>query len=71
MSITIDQLATELNTETQVIVDTARQMITSSDEKVLTVEQSLTEGADPVACLTDHAAETIRDRILAGSVRSI
>lgn len=70
MSVTFDQLATELNSETQIIVDAARQMITSSDEKVLTVEQPLTEGAEPVACLTDHAAEVIRARILAGSARS-
>lgn len=62
MSITIEQLAAELHTDAGVIADTARQLLTSSDEKVLTVAAS-SDDTEPVACLTDQAAAAIRTRL--------
>lgn len=63
MSITIDKLAIELAADPEVIADTARQMITAGDGKVLTIGPSTIDDTDPVACLTDRAAATIRARL--------
>lgn len=63
MSITIDKLATELAADPQFIVAAARQMITSGDEKVLTVGASTTDDTLPMACLTDQAAAVIRTQL--------
>ena len=62
MSVTFDQLAAELHTDPQAITDTARLLLTSGEEKVLTVGPSSGDPTDPVACLTDQAAAAIRTR---------
>ena len=58
MSITLDDLATELGTDTNTIATHARQLLRSGGQKVLTVRPDRDNGE--VTCLTDHAAAAIR-----------
>lgn len=60
MSVTIDQLAAELNIDPQAIADAARRLVASSEDKVLTVGPSPNDPTVSITCLTDQAAAAIR-----------
>ena len=61
MSITLDDLAAELGTNTDTIATHARQLLRSGGQKVLTVGPDRDNGE--VMCLTDHAAAAIRTQL--------